>query len=91
MHPDGGGLYLHVSKSGARSWIFRYMRRGRAREMGLGPLHTIPLKDARRLIQRLSPTGLMLACRRCDPRRTLSGAGILPGQGTSDEAACGRL
>jgi integrase len=47
MHPDGGGLYLHVNKDGARSWIFRYMRHGRAHEMGLGPLHTIPLKDAR--------------------------------------------
>jgi integrase len=47
MHPDGGGLYLHVNKDGARSWIFRYMRHRRAREMGLGPLHTIPLKDAR--------------------------------------------
>jgi integrase len=24
MHSDGGGLYLHVSVSGTRSWIFRY-------------------------------------------------------------------
>jgi integrase len=24
MHSDGGGLYLHVAGSGARSWIFRY-------------------------------------------------------------------
>lgn len=47
MHADGGGLYLHVNKGGARSWIFRYMRHGRAREMGLGALHTVPLKDAR--------------------------------------------
>jgi hypothetical protein len=30
MHPDGGGWYLRVSKDGARSWIFRYMRRSRA-------------------------------------------------------------
>jgi len=49
MHPDGGGLYLHVNKDGARSWIFRYMRQRRGREMGLGPLHTIALKDARQL------------------------------------------
>ena len=47
MHADGGGLYLHVNSKGAKSWIFRYMRDGRAREMGLGSLHTIGLKAAR--------------------------------------------
>jgi integrase len=47
MHADGGGLYLHVNAKGAKSWIFRYMRDGRAREMGLGSLHTIGLKVAR--------------------------------------------
>ncbi|HXC90211.1 MAG TPA: integrase arm-type DNA-binding domain-containing protein [Stellaceae bacterium] len=47
MHADGGGLYLHVNAKGAKSWIFRYMRDGRAREMGLGSLHTIGLKAAR--------------------------------------------
>jgi hypothetical protein len=47
MYPDGGGLYLQVSASGAKSWIYRFMLSGRAREMGLGPLHTIPLADAR--------------------------------------------
>jgi integrase len=48
MHADGGGLYLRVNPQGARSWIFRYMLRGKAREMGLGPLHTIPLVEARK-------------------------------------------
>jgi hypothetical protein len=33
------GLYLQVSADGAKSWIFRFMLDGRAREMGLGPLH----------------------------------------------------
>src|SRR5579863_1152573 len=47
MHADGGGLYLHVNARGAKSWIFRYMRDGRAREMGLGSLHTIGAKAAR--------------------------------------------
>lgn len=47
MHADGGGLYLHVNAAGARSWIFRFMLAGRAREMGLGPLHTVPIRDAR--------------------------------------------
>jgi integrase len=48
MHHDGGGLYLQVSAGGAKSWIFRFMLDGRAREMGLGPLHTIPLAEARK-------------------------------------------
>jgi integrase len=47
MHADGGGLYLHVNARGAKSWIFRYMRNGKAREMGLGSVHTIGLKAAR--------------------------------------------
>jgi len=48
MHHDGGGLYLQVSAGGAKSWIFRFMLDGRAREMGLGPLHAIPLAEARK-------------------------------------------
>jgi hypothetical protein len=48
MYEDGGGLYLQVSAGGAKSWIFRFMPDGRAREMGLGPLHTIPLAEARK-------------------------------------------
>jgi integrase len=44
---DGGGLWLQVSESGSKSWLFRYMREGRARQMGLGPLHTVSLALAR--------------------------------------------
>jgi len=33
---DGGGLYLQVSPSGSRSWVFRFRDAGRLREMGLG-------------------------------------------------------
>lgn len=47
VHADGLNLYLQVSRSGSRSWLFRYMRNGRAHEMGLGPLHTISLAEAR--------------------------------------------
>jgi integrase len=47
MHADGGGLYLQVTASGAKSWIYRFSLNGRAREMGLGPLHTVSLSDAR--------------------------------------------
>jgi integrase len=47
MHGDGGGLYLQVTPSGARTWIFRFKLQGRSREMGLGPLHTVKLAEAR--------------------------------------------
>lgn len=46
-HGDGAGLYLQVSKTGSKSWIFRYTRAGKQREMGLGPLHTVSLAQAR--------------------------------------------
>ncbi|KRA76339.1 integrase [Caulobacter sp. Root656] len=49
MYADGGGLYLQISRSGTKSWIFRFALEGREREMGLGPLHTIGLSDARLL------------------------------------------
>jgi integrase len=47
LHHDGHGLYLQVTEGGQRSWVYRYMLAGRAREMGLGPLHTVSLKQAR--------------------------------------------
>jgi hypothetical protein len=47
MHHDGGGLYLQVTAAGAKSWIYRFMLNGRAREMGLGPLNVISLAEAR--------------------------------------------
>lgn len=46
-HADGGGLFLQVTGSGAKSWILRYQFRKRAREMGLGPLALVGLADAR--------------------------------------------
>lgn len=49
MYADGGGLYLQISRAGTKSWIFRFAMQGREREMGLGPLHTIGLSDARLL------------------------------------------
>jgi len=46
-YSDGGGLYLQVSASGAKSWVFRFRDGGKLREMGLGPTHTIGLAEAR--------------------------------------------
>ena len=46
-HGDGAGLYLQVSSSGSKSWVFRYKLAGRPREMGLGSLHAFSLAEAR--------------------------------------------
>lgn len=47
LHPDGGGLYLKVGPGGGKAWVLRYMLRGRARWMGLGPLDLVSLAEAR--------------------------------------------
>ena len=59
-YPDGGGLYLQVSPSGTKAWIFRYSIAGlqtaggkrREPQMGLGPYGDRPpgvsLAEARR-------------------------------------------
>lgn len=46
-YSDGTGLYLQISSSGSKSWIFRFSKGGKRREMGLGPLHTVSLAMAR--------------------------------------------
>jgi integrase len=47
LYGDGGGLFLQVSPSGTKSWVFRFKEAGKLRVMGLGPLHTVGLADAR--------------------------------------------
>jgi integrase len=51
LHSDGGNLCLQctVGSDGGirRSWIFRYAKGGKEHQMGLGPVHTISLADAR--------------------------------------------
>jgi integrase len=44
---DEHGLYLQVMSPTNRSWILRFQRDGRERWAGLGPVHTINLKEAR--------------------------------------------
>ncbi|MDI1363349.1 MAG: integrase arm-type DNA-binding domain-containing protein [bacterium] len=46
---DGGGLYLQVTPSGGKSWIFRYAIDRRERQMGLGPIEFVSLSQAREL------------------------------------------
>ena len=51
-HADGGGLYLLVKEGGARSWVYRFMLRGKSRDLGLGPAvgtDAVPLAAARDL------------------------------------------
>jgi integrase len=50
-HADGGGLYLQVTASGARSWILRYQLAGRRREMGIGSAGLYGLAQARERAQ----------------------------------------
>lgn len=45
-HAAGGGLYLSISASGTRSWVFRYVF-NKQREMGLGSLTKVSLASAR--------------------------------------------
>lgn len=48
-HSDGGNLYLNVTNTGAKSWLFLYRSKltGTRRELGLGPYFLISLKEAR--------------------------------------------
>jgi integrase len=55
---DGAGLYLQISKTGSKSWLFKFTLHGKSREMGLGSTLVVGLKaardaaaDARKLVQ----------------------------------------
>lgn len=50
-HADGGGLYLNVSPSGTKSWVFMFKTQGKRTELGLGPIRSVPLSEARRKAQ----------------------------------------
>jgi len=43
LYCDGGRLYLQLSPSGSKTWIFRYRSpvTGKLRDMGLGPVHSV--------------------------------------------------
>jgi hypothetical protein len=55
MHFVGevAGLALHVSGTGARSWILRCSIAGKRRDMGLGGYPDVTLADARRRAREL--------------------------------------
>ena len=51
-HSDGGGLYLNVTKSRSKSWVFIWSINHRKREMGLGPYPAVSLAKARTRAER---------------------------------------
>lgn len=46
-YQDGDGLHLKVSPSGGRSWIMRVQINGRRRDIGLGQVRHVSLREAR--------------------------------------------
>lgn len=46
-HCDGGGLYIRVTRTGSKSWLFRYTFAQRKRDMGLGAFPSVSLAVAR--------------------------------------------
>jgi hypothetical protein len=44
---DGGGIYLRVSTTDTKSWVFRFQLDGKRRDMALGPYPDISLAEAR--------------------------------------------
>jgi Arm DNA-binding domain len=47
LHADGGGLYMSVKPSGAKSWCFVYRFNKKRRELGMGPCLSVSLAEAR--------------------------------------------
>lgn len=48
---DGAGLWLQVSPSGSKSWVFRYTLSKKRHHMGLGSVRDVSLAEARQLVR----------------------------------------
>jgi integrase len=46
-HGDGDGLWLVVSKTGAKKWVYRFTFAGKVTEMGMGAAAVVGLAEAR--------------------------------------------
>ena len=73
LYHDGAGLYLRITSSGTKSWLFRFSRDGATRDMGLGPIATVSLARARELAadarrERLEGADLSRRARKGGPR-----------------------
>jgi integrase len=70
-HRVDRNLYVQITESGTRSWLFRYTRDGVAHGMGLGPLDLVSLAEARdkaldarrQLLNGIDPLGVRRAQR----------------------------
>lgn len=51
-YADGAGLWFHRRADGGAQWFLRLVIHGRRREMGLGPLDRVSLKEARQLAEK---------------------------------------
>lgn len=47
LYGDGAGLWLNVTDSGSKSWVFRFTYEGRECRMGLGPFPDVSIGEAR--------------------------------------------
>lgn len=55
LYPDGAdGFYLQVSRTGSKSYIFRYQRNGNRHDVGLGSIKNISLTEAREEARRMT-------------------------------------
>ena len=50
---DGGGLYLVIQASGAKSWVLRTVVKGKRCDIGLGSASLVSLAEAREAARRL--------------------------------------
>jgi integrase len=55
-HHAGAGLYIQIAPTGSKSWIYRYMLDGKARQMGLGPYPEVRLAKARAQVAKYRTT-----------------------------------
>lgn len=46
---DGANLWLQITKTGVKSWLYRYMVAGVAKNMGFGPVRDTTLEEAREM------------------------------------------
>ncbi|UWR10931.1 tyrosine-type recombinase/integrase [Sulfitobacter mediterraneus] len=71
-HEDGNGLRLVKREDGGGQWVFRYTIHSRRREMGLGGLAALSLKDAREIAsecRRFVAKGMDPIANRAEQRR----------------------
>lgn len=55
-YADGGGLWLYKREDGRGQWVLRVTIHGRRREMGLGALTVVSLKEAREAAEKWRAT-----------------------------------